>query len=86
MLFLVVESSLPVRESLCYVLLSFGIKGIPVSDRAAALEALRKNETVDGAIVDIDNKSVDGIHLIQDLKAADKTKGLSIIVHTVQSS
>jgi DNA-binding response OmpR family regulator len=85
-LFLVVESSLAVRESLCYVLLSFGIKGLPVADREAAMEALQKNEAIGGAIVDIDNKTVDGMRLIRELKSADKTKGMSIIVHTVQSS
>jgi two-component system OmpR family response regulator len=84
--FLVVESSQTVRESLCYVLLAFGIRGIPLPSRKAAAEALGKNEAVDGAIVDIDNKDVDGIQLIRDLKESEKTRGMSVIVHTVQTS
>jgi two-component system chemotaxis response regulator CheY len=85
-LFLVVESSLSVRESLCFVLLSFGIRGIPVADRAAAMNALSTGEAIEGAIIDIDNKSVDGVQLINDLKENAHTRGMSIIVHTVQTS
>lgn len=86
MVFLVVESSLTVRESLCYVLLSFGIRGVPLSNRAAARDALQKGEKADGVIVDIDNKDVDGVGLIGELKASEATKGISVIVHTVQTS
>jgi two-component system chemotaxis response regulator CheY len=84
--FLVVESSLTVRESLCYVLLAFGVRGIPVANRKAAAESLAKSGAVDGVIVDIDNKDVDGIQLITDLKASDTTRGISVIVHTIQTS
>jgi two-component system chemotaxis response regulator CheY len=84
--FLVVESSLSVRESLCYVLLSFGIRGIPAATRPAAMEVLKADEKIEGAIVDIDNKDVEGIQLIQALKENERTRGMSIIVHTVQSS
>jgi DNA-binding response OmpR family regulator len=84
--FLVVESSLTVRESLCYVLLAFGVRGIPVANRKAALEALDKGAPIDGAIVDIDNKDVDGIQLITDLKASETTRGIAVIVHTIQTS
>lgn len=84
--FLVVESSLTVRESLCYLLLSFGIRGIPLPHRAAAIQALANGEKADGAIIDIDNKDVEGVGLIETLKGSEVTKGLSIIVHTVQTS
>lgn len=86
MVFLVVESSLTVRESLCYVLLAFGVRGVPVATRKAALEALGKGSAIDGAIVDIDNKDVDGIQLITELKESEITRGISVIVHTVQTS
>jgi len=84
--FLVVESSLSVRESLCHVLLAFGIRGIPVPTRLAALEALQSNDQIDGAIVDIDNKDVEGIQLVEELKKNERTAAISVIVHTVQSS
>jgi len=84
--FLVVESSQTVRESLCYVLLAFGVRGIPLANRKAAVAALEKSGAVDGAIVDIDNKDVDGIQLITDLKESERTRGMSVIVHTVQTS
>lgn len=86
MVFLVVESSLSVRESLCHVLLAFGIRGIPTPTRHAALEAIASGEQIEGAIVDIDNKDVEGIPLIEELKANAHTAGISVIVHTVQSS
>jgi two-component system chemotaxis response regulator CheY len=84
--FLVVESSLTVRESLCYALLSFGIRGIPVPTRQAALEALTANEAITGAIVDIDNREVEGIKLVEEMKGNERTRGISIVVHTVQTS
>ncbi len=86
MVFLVVESALAVREALCYVLLSFGIRGVPAADRKAAHEVISAGAQVEGAIIDIDNKDVDGIALIQELREGERTRGISIIVHTVQSS
>ncbi len=84
--FLVVEGSLSVREALCYVLLSFGIKGVPVSTRAAALEVLGSNPDIKGAIIDIDNQEVEGSLLISEMKEKEKTRGIPIIIHTVQAS
>lgn len=83
--FLVVESALAVREALCYALLSFGIKGIPVASRADALQAIKTQSGIEGAIIDIDNRDVDGIQLVNDLKAADNTRRIAVIVHTIQS-
>jgi two-component system chemotaxis response regulator CheY len=84
--YLVVESSLSVRESLCYVLLSFGIKGIPVENRQAARLVLGRGDPVEGVIVDIDNKDVEGIQLVAELKEGEQTRRISVIVHTIQTS
>jgi DNA-binding response OmpR family regulator len=84
--YLVVESSLAIRESLCYVLLSFGIKGIPVENRQAALQVLDGGEPVEGVIVDIDNKDADGIQLVTELREGEKTRRLPVIAHTIQTS
>jgi two-component system chemotaxis response regulator CheY len=84
--FLVVEGSLSVREALCYLLLSFGIKGVPVATRAAALEILESNPDINAVIVDIDNQEVEGSRLIQEMKENESTRGLPVIVHTVQAS
>ena len=86
MLFLVVESSLSVRESLCLGPPLLWNTGIPMRVAHAAVEALTRGDIIDGAIIDIDNKAVDGVQLINDLKSSDRTRGMSIIVHTVQSS
>jgi DNA-binding response OmpR family regulator len=84
--YLVVESSLAIRESLCYVLLSFGIKGIPVENRQAALQVLDGGEPVEGVIVDIDNKDADGIQLVTELREGEMTRRLPVIAHTIQTS
>ncbi len=85
MVFLVVESSPSTRESLCYVLLSFGIKGLPAASRAAAWEALGASPAIEGAIVDVDNRDVEGTKLISELREDARTRALPIIVHTVQA-
>ena len=82
---LVVESSPTTRESLCYTLLSFGVKGIPVATRAAAWEAVGAAPDLEAAIIDIDNRDVDGAALVTELRGDPRTRGLAVIVHTVQS-
>jgi CheY-like chemotaxis protein len=84
--FLVVEGSLSVRELLCYALLSFGIKGVPVSTKTAAWEALGSRKDISGAIIDIDTQDVDGSDLIAEMKDKEETRNIPIIVHTVQAS
>jgi len=83
--FLVVENAPSVRDALCYALLSFGIKGIPAASRAAALEILSGAAGIEGAIVDIDNKDVEGIQLINDIKGDERLREIAVIVHTVQT-
>jgi two-component system chemotaxis response regulator CheY len=85
LVFLVVEGSREVRESLCHVLLSFGVRGVPVADRSSAREVLDRKEQIDGAIVDIDNHQVEGVRLITELKQDEGTRGILLIVHTIQS-
>jgi two-component system chemotaxis response regulator CheY len=84
--YLVAEAAANVRESLCYVLLSFGVKGVPVADKQEALQTLQNNEEIGGAIVDLDSKEVDGVNLIAELRAQESTQHLIVIAHTVQSS
>ena len=84
--YLVAEAAANIRESLCYVLLSFGVKGVPVASKQEALQALQNEKEIGGAIIDLDSKEVDGINLIADLRAQESTQHLTVIVHTVQSS
>jgi two-component system OmpR family response regulator len=86
MQFLVLEASDKIRESLCYVLLSFGIKALPVTSRQAALKALKDNPALDGAIIDIDSQEAEGSELVNDLKGSPQTRSIKIIVHTIQSN
>lgn len=84
--YLVVEATPGVRESLCYVLLSFGIKGIPAADRQEAMAILKGGRPISGAIVDLDGKDVGGLELIQDLRGSQATQAIRVFVHTVQAS
>jgi CheY-like chemotaxis protein len=84
--YLVAEAAPNVRESLCYVLLSFGIKGIPASNKQEALQILHGEKEIGGAIVDLDSKEVDGVELIAELRAQEDTQHLNIIAHSIQSS
>jgi CheY-like chemotaxis protein len=82
---LVVESSPATRESLCYTLLSFGVKGVPAASRTAAWEAIAVASELEAAIVDIDNRDVEGTALVEELRRDERTRGIAVIVHTVQS-
>jgi two-component system chemotaxis response regulator CheY len=83
---LVVEGTPAVRESLCYVLLSLGINGLPAANRQEALEILKSQPAVNVAIVDLDSKEVQGEALLRDLLESGKLRGPQIIVQSVQSS
>jgi two-component system chemotaxis response regulator CheY len=85
MAFLVLEDSASVRQLLCYLLLTLGIKGIPVESNESALNELAAKTDIEGAIIDIDSQNIGGIDLIKALKNNQKTKDIKIIVHTVQS-
>lgn len=84
--YLVVEPTPSIRESLCLVLLSLGIKGVPAANREEALKILAGGREIAGAIIDLDGKEVGGLELIQELRASEATRGIRVIVHTVQAS
>jgi DNA-binding response OmpR family regulator len=84
--YLVAEAAANIRESLCYVLLSFGVKGVPVADKQEALKTLQNSKEIGGAIIDLDSKEVDGVNLIAELRAQESTQHLTVIAHTIQSS
>ena len=86
MTFLVADASSQIRESLCYALLSFGIKGLPVSSKKAALNALKGDTRIEGAIVDLDSHEIEGKELVEELRGSESTHSIKVIAHTVQSS
>jgi two-component system chemotaxis response regulator CheY len=86
MVCLVVEGTPSVRESLCYVLLSLGIKGVPAANRQEALDTLKSQPDINVAIVDLDSKEVQGEALLRDLRESDSPGSLQVIVQSVQSS
>lgn len=86
MVCLVVEGTPSVRESLCYVLLSLGINGVPAANRREALDILKSRPDINVAILDLDSKEVQGEALLRDLRESDKPGGLQVIVQSVQSN
>ena len=84
--FLVVEGSETARESIARALLPRGIKGVPVADRPAAWEALKADTSIEGAIVDVDDSAVEGVRLIEEIKADEAARGLTIVVHTAAAN
>ena len=84
MKFLVVEGSGSAREAIALALLPRGIKGLPVANRLAAWEVLRADTSIQGAIVDVDDRAVEGARLVEEIKADEGTRGISVIVHTAQ--
>ncbi len=86
MVCLVVEGTPAVRESLCYVLLSLGIKGVPAANRKEALDTLKSQPDINVAIVDLDSKEVQGEALLSDLREACQPGRPQVIVQSVQSN
>ena len=86
MVCLVVEGTPAVRESLCYVLLSLGIKGVPAANRQEALDTLKSQPDINVAIVDLDSKEVQGEALLGDLREACQPGCLQVIVQSVLSN
>ena len=86
MVCLVVEGTPAVRESLCYVLLSLGIKGIPAANRQEALDTLKSQPDISVAIVDLDSKEVQGEALLSDLREVCPQGRPQVIVQSVQSN
>jgi CheY-like chemotaxis protein len=86
MVCLVVEGAAAVRESLCYVLLSLGCKGVPAANRRQALDILKDQPEINVAIVDLDAKEVQGEELLRDLRESGRTGGPKLVVQSVQSS
>jgi CheY-like chemotaxis protein len=84
--FLVVEGSATAREAISRALLPRGIKGLPVANRLAAWEALRADTSIQGAVVDVDDRAAEGVRLVEEIKADESTRGVSVIVHTAQAN
>jgi CheY-like chemotaxis protein len=81
MVCLVVEHSAEVRESLCLLLLEFGILGVPASDVREARSALAARSDIEAAVVDVDNRDVGAREVLADLRK----RRLHSLAHSVRS-
>jgi len=82
---LVLEYSPEVGEALCYLLLSFGIKGISVINRDIALSTIKENTDIKMGIIDIDNKQAQGLKFISDLRKINNMSSFKVIAHTAST-
>ena len=80
---LLVEHSQNEGKKLLYLLLSLGYKGHMVENREAALSLLEEKD-ISAIIIDVDNKDVEGLKLIEDLSNNEK-RHIPFIVHSVNS-
>ncbi len=80
MVCLVVEHSAEVRDGLCLLLLELGILGIPAGGSAEARAALKTHPDVEAAIVDVDNRGVGAVEVLEELRK----KGVHAFAHTVR--
>lgn len=81
---IVLEYTYKLGLDISLLLLTFGLTGVPVCTRQEALDALKRYEKIKFCIVDIDNKSTEGIRFIKEIRQDNQYKDLKIIVHTIQ--
>lgn len=84
--FLVFERDEAVRSSLCYLLVSFGIRGIPAATPAEAREVIAGDTALAGAIVDTDQDDSDGMELIRLLRDDPRHATTPVIAHSSATS
>jgi CheY-like chemotaxis protein len=82
---IILERNPELGKSLCYLLISFGIKGIPVCSREAALDACKWDAEIGMGIIDVDNKEVEGTQFIEEIKKIRHEKNFKIILHSASS-
>lgn len=82
---LIIEKSKAVAQALCHLLIPFGIQGILVDTPEEAKETWRNNKKISGAIVDIDNQTMDGLSLLKELKSEKENSNLILIAHTASN-
>ena len=64
---IILEKNLDIANELSYMLLSFGLKGIVLFQRTEVLKQLETQPGCNLGIIDIDNKSIEGLELMQEL-------------------
>lgn len=81
MVLIIVEKSIDIAHEFSYMLLSFGIKSILVANREEALNHIENHQEINLAIIDIDNKNVEGIQLIETLQD-NSSRDFRFIIHS----
>ena len=83
---LILDDSQNIKKTLCYILLSLGIKGILVLNYDDAKKEIDNNNNLSSVIIDVDNKSLNGIKLIEEINNKYTNKHLIIIIHTISTN
>lgn len=81
---IVLERTKELGNALSLLLLTFGLHGITVCNKADAFQALQTHPNIKCGIVDIDNKSTEGVPFIREIRQKEQFKDMIIIVHTIR--
>lgn len=82
---LLLEGSPVVRDKLAHLLLPIGVKAIPVSTKAEAMEIVDKDSEITSAIIDVDSDEIDGLGLAKELRGNPKTQNIKVIINSNQT-
>ncbi len=85
MTFLIVTDHTDARELLCWMLLSLGVRGVPVETAAAARGELADGGETAGAIIDVDEEAAGGMELALSLKRDPRTRNMIVIAYSRQA-
>ncbi|MBN1698271.1 MAG: PilZ domain-containing protein [Spirochaetales bacterium] len=74
-----------IANTLCYMLLSCGVRGIPASDAETALDVCRSHPEIDTGIIDVDDNEAKGVHFISEIGHIRTTGVFRTILHSASS-
>jgi CheY-like chemotaxis protein len=81
---IILERTKELGNTLCLLLLTFGLRGIAACTREEAFQVLQDYPGIHFGIIDIDNTATEGLPFIRGIRQKERFKHMKIIVHTAQ--
>jgi DNA-binding NtrC family response regulator len=82
----VIEDHPNMRDTLCRVIESDGMRALGIGDPTQVLSNMKKHQP-DAVILDVDlGASIDGVDLLRMIKAHPRLMGTAVILHTSESN
>jgi len=82
---LLLEGSSVDRDKLSHLLLAIGVKAVPASTKAEAMDLVDKDSEIISAIIDVDSDEINGMELAKELRGNPKTQKIKVIVNSTQT-